>query len=104
VRDDEPGRASEIAVTRNRDLGRWEARVSGRLAGVLVYRLDDDGRTVLEHTEVDEAFEGRGIGSRLARTALEELRAAGDHAIVECPFVSAWVRRHRDFDDIIEHR
>jgi predicted GNAT family acetyltransferase len=89
-----------VEVIRDPSRNRWEARVSGVLAGVLAYR-SDDGWTVLEHTEVDAAFEGRGVGSRLARTALEEIRGAGGRVVVECPFVRAWLRRHHEFDDII---
>jgi predicted GNAT family acetyltransferase len=104
VRDDDPGSGPDVEVTRDRGLGRWEVRVDGALAGGLVYRVDEAGRTVLEHTEVREAFEGRGIGSRLARTALDEIRAEGGRVVVECPFVRAWLRRHREYDDIIDRR
>lgn len=92
----------EVEVTRAPERARWEARIAGALAGWLVYRLDADGRTVLEHTEVAPAFEGRGVGSRLAETALGAIRAAGGRARIECPFLSVWTRRHREFDDIID--
>jgi hypothetical protein len=103
VRDADPSSHAEVVATRDPEQGRWVARVGGELAGVLVYRLDD-GRTVLEHTEVAESFAGRGIGSLLARTALAEIRGAGGRVVVECPFVRTWIRRHRDFDDIIDRR
>ncbi|HEY4634123.1 MAG TPA: GNAT family N-acetyltransferase [Candidatus Limnocylindrales bacterium] len=104
MRDDKATPGYRVEVTRDPDAGRWEARVDGELAGVLVHRVDEAGRTVLEHTEVREAFEGRGIGSRLARTALDEIRAEGGRVVVECPFVRAWLRRHREYDDIIDRR
>jgi predicted GNAT family acetyltransferase len=104
VQDEDPVASPDVDVTRDPNMGRWEARVDGELAGVLVYRVDADGRTVLVHTEVRDTFEGRGIGSRLARTALDEIRAGGGRVLVECPFVRAWVRRHREYDDIIDRR
>jgi predicted GNAT family acetyltransferase len=104
MRDDDANPGSRVVVTRDPDIGRWEARVDDGLAGVLVYRVDADGRTVLLHTEVRDTFEGRGIGSQLARTALDEIRGGGGRVLVECPFVRAWVRRHREYDDIIDRR
>ncbi len=64
-----------LQLTNNTRAGRWEARVDGTLAGFLRYR-SVGGRTVLVHTEVDPAFEGRGVGSALARGALEAAAAA----------------------------
>lgn len=104
MHEEDGGAVPDVKVTRDRDRRRWEARVDDELAGVLVYRVDEARRTVLEHTEVLDAFEGRGVGSRLAGTALDEIRAEGGRVVVECPFVRGWVRRHREYDDIIDSR
>src|ERR671918_158008 len=55
---------------------RYEATVDGALAGFAVYR-DDAGVRVFVHTEVFPEFEGRGVGSALARGALDDVRASG---------------------------
>jgi predicted GNAT family acetyltransferase len=80
---------------------RYEARIDGEVAGFLTYRRGDDG-IVLRHTQVDPAFEGRGVGSGLARTALDQAREARLRVRVECPFVTAWLRRHHEYDGIID--
>jgi predicted GNAT family acetyltransferase len=72
---------------------RYEALVEGAIAGFLEYRRGP-ARLLLRHTEVDPAFEGRGIGSALARRAVDDARAAGLTVIVVCPFVRAWLARH----------
>ncbi len=61
----------------------------------LVYRLDGD-RLYLIHTEVPEAWNGRGVGSRLVRAALR--RAQADHLTVVpwCPFARRWLKEHPD--------
>jgi uncharacterized protein len=84
----------------NADAGRWEARVGDDLAGFLAYVLRP-GEVTLIHTEVDPAFEGRGIGSRLARTALEDARERGIRVVPECPFVRAYLRRHPEHRDLV---
>jgi uncharacterized protein len=79
---------------------RFLATVDGESAGFIVYRLRP-GLIALIHTEVDERFEGRGVGGRLARFALEEARARGLQVLPFCPFVNAWMRRHPEFSDLV---
>jgi predicted GNAT family acetyltransferase len=91
----------DIAIADAPDRGRFEAVVDGGTAGFLQYRRKP-GRITLVHTQVDPAFEGRGIGSRLARFALDDARREGLRVRVACPFVTAWLRRHHDYDDLVE--
>ena len=69
----------------------------------LTYRRKSDN-ILLAHTEVPEVFRGRGYGSVLAKHALDEARKDGLGVIVKCPFVTAWLRRHHQYDDIIVAR
>lgn len=75
---------------------RYEARLDGELAGFLEYRLAGT-RRILLHTEVLEAFGGRGVGAALARHALDAARAAGTRVTVRCPFLRAWLERHPEY-------
>lgn len=81
---------------------RYEARLGDRMVGHTAYRLVDRDRLILHHTEIDPAFEGQGIGSRLAAGALDDIRARGLRLTVKCPFIAAYLRRHRDYDDLLE--
>jgi predicted GNAT family acetyltransferase len=63
------------------------------------YSLTGDLLTI-KHTEVPVELEGQGIGSRLARGALEQARARGLKVVARCPFVSAYMQRHPEFDDL----
>ena len=53
------------------------------------------------HTEVDEALEGRGLGSRLVATALEDARREGLEVVPLCPFVAAFIDRHPEYQDVV---
>ena len=75
---------------------RFEIHVDGRLAGFAQYRLTRPRLIVFTHTEVDDAFEGRGMGSTLVRAALDTARHRGLAVRPDCPFVSAYVARHPD--------
>jgi predicted GNAT family acetyltransferase len=58
-------------------------------------------RSCLPITEVPEALEGQGIGSALARGALDDVRAQGLQVIPLCPFVAAFIRRHPEYLDLV---
>ncbi|TMF39090.1 MAG: N-acetyltransferase [Chloroflexi bacterium] len=94
---------AEVVVEDNPEESRYEARVADRIIGIAEYELPDErGPIVFIHTEVLPDVEGLGVGSRLARGALDDVRRRGLRAVVECPFISAYVKRHHDYDDLIE--
>jgi predicted GNAT family acetyltransferase len=88
-----------VTVADNPAKDRYEARLGDRIVGISVYRVIR-GRVVFLHTEVDESMEGRGIGSRLASGALDDVRARGLRVSAKCPFIAAYLRRHREYDDL----
>lgn len=92
---------SEISVTNQASANRYEARIGGELAGVVEY-VRAGNVIVLAHTEVDPAFEGRGVGGTLARAALDDIRADGQLEVVPtCPFIVAWIQRHPEYVDLV---
>ena len=92
---------TRVVVTDNPDEQRFEARVDGALAGFAEYKLRE-GVIVFTHTEVDDAYEGRGVGSVLARQALDAVREAGERRVVpRCPFIKAWIDRHPDYRSLL---
>lgn len=88
-----------IEVVDNRAGQRFEARLGGRVVGYTEYRRVR-GRVIFIHTEVDPSMEGKGVGGKLARSALDAVRAEGLSFSVKCPFIASWVRRHPEFDDL----
>jgi NAD+ kinase len=67
---------------------------------VLHYRRHG-GEIELMHTEIDQAFEGRGLGSRLAAAALEDARRRTTPVVVTCPFVTSYLERHPEYHDLL---
>ena len=96
------GAMADVQVTLNEDEKRYEARVDGELAGSAYFDAADD-LIVFTHTEVDDAYEGKGVGSALARFALDDVRADGRRKVVpRCPFIKGWIDRHPDYQDLLE--
>jgi predicted GNAT family acetyltransferase len=94
--------ATDLVVRDNPDETRYEAWLGDRLLGFSEYELADAaGPIVFIHTEVLPDAEGRGVGSRLARGALDDVRRRGLRLIAECPFIAAYLRRHPEDSDLI---
>ena len=79
---------------------RYEAREDGDLAGFIDYVVRRD-RIVLIHTETLALHQGRGIGERLVRYALEDARRRHLRVVARCPYVRAFVERHPETQDIV---
>jgi predicted GNAT family acetyltransferase len=91
----------DVTTSHNRDASRYEAHVDGELAGYAEYELGD-GTIVFTHTVVDDELEGRGVGSALVRSALDDVRSAGERSVVpRCPFVSGWIEKHPDYQPLV---
>ena len=89
-----------VEVADNPAESRYEVSVDGEFAGAAVYRLEGD-RIVFLHTETDPAREGQGLGSRLARGALDDARARKLAVLPLCPFIAGWIERHPEYADLV---
>ena len=90
-----------VHVIRNPDRQRYEAVLGeSTVAGFLDYQETRE-LVVLTHTEVDPSFEGRGVGSALARAALDDIRARRKKGLVICPYVIGWLRGHPEYRDLL---
>jgi predicted GNAT family acetyltransferase len=83
------------------DRTRYEATVDGELAGFAAYR-DVRGTRVFTHAEVRDAYEGKGVGSALARGALDDVRTASRSLVALCPFIAAFIDRHGEYADLVD--
>lgn len=84
-----------IPIVNNVAEQRYEAIVDGEVA-TLAYRLEP-GRLVLVSTDVPPNLEGRGLGSALARAALQDAADRGLLVVPLCPFVADYIRRHKGY-------
>ncbi|KOX02028.1 N-acetyltransferase [Streptomyces sp. MC1] len=80
---------------------RYEILVDGKRAGLTAYR-DRDAQRVFYHTEIDDAFAGQGLASRLVQEALTDVRASGKRIVPVCPYVAKFLQRHEEFADLVD--
>jgi predicted GNAT family acetyltransferase len=87
------------AVRDNTALHRFELDADGHTA-VAHYQLSP-GVITFTHTEVPTELSGRGIGSQLARGALDAVRALGLKVVAKCPFIAAFIGKHPEYNDLL---
>ena len=91
----------ELEVKNNEELSQFEAKLGGGEKALVGYRTEEDGALNLLHTEVPPEFEGKGVGTRLVRETLEQIKAAGKKIIPSCPFIAAFIKRHSEYSGLV---
>jgi predicted GNAT family acetyltransferase len=84
-----------VEVGDNAREGRYELREDGELVGFVTYRLGE-GRITLVHTEIDPSHADRGLGSQLARGALDDAKRRGLTVVPRCSFIARFIREHAE--------
>jgi len=90
---------NNVAVAHNEEAHRFELYVNG-LRAMLAYRRFP-GLIVLDHTEVPQPFEGRGLAAKLAGFALDFARSNHLRVVSLCPYVSRFIRKHPEYQDLV---
>jgi predicted GNAT family acetyltransferase len=98
---DDAGTAG-VTVVNSPERLRYELRLGDTVIGFVTYRLVGRRRVVFIHTEVDAAHSGTGLAARLAKFALDDVRAAGKRIVPVCPFIAEYLRTHPEYDDIVD--
>jgi predicted GNAT family acetyltransferase len=91
----------DVQVTDDTDNHRYVATVDGEQAGFAVYHLAQ-GHHLFVHTEVDERYEGQGVGSALIQGALDDVRDKGGSIVALCPFVQRWLGTHEEYRSLVD--
>ncbi|WP_030492091.1 GNAT family N-acetyltransferase [Micromonospora chokoriensis] len=91
----------QYTVTDVPERERFEARdEAGAVAGFVTYQLTGS-IIAYTHTEVDPAYEGKGVGSMLARAVLDDARSKRRTVVPICPFLADWLVKHPEYEGIV---
>lgn len=89
-----------IPLIDDKSARQFELTVNGHMAKI-EYELDGK-KIFLTHTEVPKALEGQGVGSALVEKVLTHIEEAGLRLVPMCPFVAAHLRRHPEWQRLLE--
>lgn len=86
-------------IVDNAGAHRFELAVGDHVA--MAYYTLAPGIITFTHTEVPKELSGQGIGTKLARFALEQVRARGLKVVPKCPFIAGFIRKNPEFADLV---
>jgi hypothetical protein len=92
-----------VVVTDVAEKSRFEITVDGALAGFADYKALP-GRVVILHSEIDDAYQGRGLAGTLTKTALDSIRERGLLVTPRCPYTAAYIRKHPEYVDLVDEK
>ncbi|MGI9652952.1 GNAT family N-acetyltransferase [Chryseobacterium sp. RLHN22] len=92
-----------INVKQNNDEkhGSFEAIIDGNRAGLMTYTWAGEDRFIIDHTEVEEAYNGKGVGKEMLIKAVEFARENNKKIIPLCPFAKATFQKNEDLQDVL---
>jgi uncharacterized protein len=89
-----------MPVTDNTAKSRFELEVEGHVAFA---EYTSEGNVItFTHTVVPEQLGGKGVGSKLAAGALDLVRAKGQRVVAQCPFISGYIAKKTDYQDLLK--
>ena len=91
----------EIKHTNNESKGVFELYYDVRKAGLMTYSWAGDDKFIIDHTEVDEAYGGKGLGKDLVKAGVEYAREKNVKVIPLCPFAKKVIAKTPEFQDVL---
>jgi uncharacterized protein len=85
----------------NSKLGSFYIEENGKRIAELAYTWRDNNMISIDHTEVHESLEGKGVGSQLVEHVVSFARETGIKIKVYCPFAKTVFERHKDLRDVL---
>ncbi|AZA59371.1 N-acetyltransferase [Chryseobacterium shandongense] len=94
----------EVTHNNNEKNGNFEAFIDGNHAGLMTYTWAGEERFIIDHTEVEEAYNGKGVGKEMLLAAVDFARKNGKTIIPLCPFAKATFQKHEELQDVLVNK
>ncbi|WP_312089718.1 GNAT family N-acetyltransferase [Chryseobacterium sp.] len=91
----------DVKQNNNEKNGSFEAYIDGKKAGLMTYTWAGEERFIIDHTEVEEAYNGKGVGKEMLIKAVEFARENNKKIIPLCPFAKATFQKNADLQDVL---
>lgn len=91
----------EVKQQNDEKHGSFEALIDGKRAGLMTYTWAGEERFIIDHTEVEEAYNGKGVGKEMLIAAVDFARKNSKKVIPLCPFAKATFQKNEDMQDVL---
>lgn len=81
--------------------GSFFYELNGTRMAEMAYVMAGEDKMIIDHTEVDEALKGQGIGKKLQAELVDYVRAHHIKVIPLCPFAKATFQKTPEWQDVL---
>lgn len=92
----------EITVKEQGGKGSATAQENQVRAGMMTYSIAGPELIIIDHTEVEPAFNGQGVGKLMLYRIVEMAREKKTKIIPLCPFAASVFRKAEDIKDVLK--
>jgi predicted GNAT family acetyltransferase len=92
----------EIKLTEDKTKGFAIAKENRKTAGKMTYSIASADFIIIDHTEVEPSFNGKGVGKQLLYKIVEMAREKNIKIVPLCPFANAMFRKLKDIQDVLK--
>ncbi len=90
IQNEEHGAKGAFFIEQN---GEWIAEMT--------YKKSGAGMIIIDHTEVDESLQGKGVGKDLVEAGVKFARTNNLKIVAECPFAKKVIDETPEFQDVL---
>lgn len=91
----------EINHRKEENKGAFIAKENDVKAGEMTYSKAGEDKFIIDHTEVNPEFNGKGVGKQMVLAAVEYARENGIKILPLCPFAKATFDKNKDIQDVL---
>ena len=91
----------EVKQNNNEKNGEFVAFSEEKNAGLMTYTWAGTDKFIIDHTEVEPDFNGKGVGKEMVLAAVDFARKNGLKIIPLCPFANATFQKNVDLQDVL---
>tara|TARA_R110001583_G_scaffold9203_1_gene43536 strand:- start:120202 stop:120489 length:288 start_codon:yes stop_codon:yes gene_type:complete len=92
----------EIQLIENQTKGTAIATENSQTAGKMTYSITASNFIIIDHTEVEPNFKGKGVGKKLLYKIVDMARAKHIKILPLCPFAHAMFKKMDDIKDVLK--
>ncbi|MCL7987444.1 N-acetyltransferase [Sphingobacterium sp. lm-10] len=92
----------DIIIKQSDAKGYAAASDGEKRAGMMTYSIAGKDLIIIDHTEVDSAYTGKGVGKKMLYKIVELAREKNIKIMPLCPFAASMFRKMDDIKDVLK--
>lgn len=92
---------NEVQLEVSEKNGFFHIDIEGKIEAKMTFVFAGPNKIIIDHTEVNEAFNGKGFGKKMVATAVAFDREKNIKIVPLCPFAKKVFDKNSEFKDVL---